>query len=154
EWRNAPQVQKYSDDLKALGFEDAGSYRIPELDNMLFMGLIHPNERLLAAIYDHQKMSPTFDIVADFEDGTSVAASNTAMGETNAQPPGHNKYCLGDVSAQDILTAVQNPPSTSPRKLVTREEYRRHFKNSYADGMNWRMKKGGVSREEIRRRAL
>jgi hypothetical protein len=50
-----------------------------------------------------------------------------------------------------VLEAFRQHPQPSRRAPVSREGFLPHFKRSYAESMNWRLKKGGVSRDEIRR---
>ncbi len=51
------------------------------------------------------------------------------------------------------MQAVQSHQASAPRKPIARDEFADHFKHAYAKSVNWRLKKGGASREEIRRRA-
>lgn len=152
QWRNAATIQKYANEFKTFGFEQVDVYRIPELKSMLMMGFVHPNERMMGVIYDHKQIEPTIDIVADYEDGTDVTGTNTTMGDTLDKRPGHEKLWLGAVSVSEVFEAVKGH-SQLPRKEILKSEFAARFKKSYADGMNWRLKKGGTSREEIKRQA-
>src|ERR1700690_3476259 len=42
QWHNSKVINEYADQLKALGFEDAGAYSIPELGGLMILGLVHP----------------------------------------------------------------------------------------------------------------
>src|ERR1051325_3492622 len=153
QWRSPALIAQYGGELRALGFEDVGAFQIPEMGGLLMLGLVHPAERLVGVVYDHKKIDPTCDICCDFEDGTGLSATNSSSGDTLDKRPGHPILWLGKNNAREVLDAVQKHSAPAPRKPIEREGFVAHFKKSYAEGMNWRLKKGGSSREEIRRHA-
>jgi len=153
QWRSPALVNQYADELRALGFVDAGSFQLPELGGLLMAGFVHSGERLVATVYDHRTIDPTFDICCDFEDETGVSATNSSAGDTLDKRPGHPILWLGKISVREVFDAIQKHPQPSSRKPIFRDGFPAQFKKSYAEGMNWRLKKGGASREEIRRQA-
>lgn len=75
------------------------------------------------------------------------------MGKTLDKRPDYTILWLGKVSVVEAIKSVAAHPTQSPRKPVSCEQFIIEFKKSYARSMNWRMKKGGASREEIKRQA-
>jgi len=154
QWRTPEQMNKYADEFRKLGFQEIGAFAVPQLQGLLMLAFVHPDERLYGVIYDHKRMEPTFDIVCDLEDGTDINGCSTKIGETLDKRPGHTVYWLGDDRVNVVLDAVLKHPQSAPRVPVSHEGFLTHFKKSYADGVNWRMRKGGASRDEIRRQIV
>jgi hypothetical protein len=154
QWLKPEIITGYAKELRALGFEDVGAFRIPEMRGLLILGLVHPGEGLLSVVYDHNKApKPTFDICADFTDGSTISATNSAAGSELDRQPNHPILWLGEVGAGKILEAVQKFPAPAPRQSISKKDFVGHFKTAYARSINWRLKKGGASRDEIRRQA-
>jgi len=146
-------INEYATQLRALGFEDVGAFSIPEMGGLMVLGLVHPAEGLLSAVYDHTRCPASFDICADYADGSTVSATSSSMGKTLDKRPNHPILWLGTTNAGEVLQAVQTHAASAPRKLIRKDEFVENFKHSYARSANWRLKKGGASREEIRRQA-
>jgi hypothetical protein len=153
QWRNAAQIERYAGELAAVGFERMDAYSIPELGGLQILSFMHPRESLYGVIYDHAKIAPTFEIGCDFEDDTGVSGTNTDMGKSLDKRPGYTILWLGNVSAAEVLNAVRAHPATAAPKPVSRDGFIAQFKKEYVRSVNWRMKKGGSSREEIKRQA-
>src|SRR5207244_779028 len=56
-------------------------------------------------------------------------------------------------SVAEIFDAVRQHPKAAERIELKRENFVENFRKGYTRSMNWRLKKGGASREEIRRQA-
>lgn len=153
-WRNEKQVLDYAAQLRAAGFEEIGVFTVPELSNLQFLGLIHPAEKFFGYVYDHPKVEPTFEIAADFADDSGLAGTNTTLGQDLEQRPGTFTIRKDGATVKEIFEMVRRHPKAPDRIEVKRENFVEDFKKGYARSMNWRLKKGGVSRDEIRRQAL
>src|SRR5882724_2091050 len=151
QWRTPGKVLQYASEFKALGFEEIGAFTIPEMEGLQMLAFVHPAERLYGIIYDHKMIPPTFDIVCDFEDHTGVSAGSSKAGRSLDKRPGNPILWVGDERVGAVLEALKQHPQPAARVPVSADQFLPHFKRNYAEGMNWRMKKGGVSREEIRR---
>jgi hypothetical protein len=153
QWRNPGEIGKYSDQFLAAGFQSAGAFSLPEMAGMQMAAFAHEGERLYGVIYDHQKMPPNFDIVCAYEDGTDLTVTNTKFGEAMDRPPRSPAIRLDGGTVAEALTALQGHPATSPRRPTAVADFAEHFRLAYAKDMNWRLKRGGGTREEIRRQA-
>jgi hypothetical protein len=142
---------QYSSEFKALGFEEIGAFTLPEMEGLQLLAFVHSAQRLYGIIYDYKKVPPSFDIVCDFEDNSGLSATSSKAGRTLDKRPGHPILWTGEERVSTVLDALKAHPQPAPRLPVSRSEFVAHFKRNYAQGMNWRMKKGGVSRDEIRR---
>ncbi len=152
-WRSLGIVNGFADEFRAAGFEEISAYSIPEMGGLQMLALVNLKERLYGVIYDHKQIEPTFDVVCEFEDETGVSATNSDLGKPLDQRPDHKSLWLGKVSVAQAVKAVNEQQAGAPRKIVSAASFLADFKKGYAKSMNWRMKKGGVSREEIKRTA-
>lgn len=150
-WRNEGQIMKYAAEFRAAGFEQVGVFTIPEMGGLHLLAFVHAAERFYACIYDHQQVPPWFDIFAEFADQTELTGSNTQLGDTMDRRPGDIKVAMKDSSVKEVFNALREHPKAAERLAVARESFAETFKRQYARSMNWTMRKGGVSREEIRR---
>ncbi len=153
QWRTPEKVQQYASEYKALGFQEIGAFTIPEMEGLQMLAFVHLAERLYGLIYDHKKIEPTFDIFCTFEDQTGLTAGSSKIGRSLDKRPGHPILWVGDERVAAVLEAFKAHPQPVPRIPTSADAFLARFKRSYAEGMNWRMKKGGVSKEEIRRQS-
>lgn len=153
QWRTPDKIRQYASEFRALGFAEVGGFMIPQIDGLQMLAFVHPAERLYGIIYDHKAIPPTFDIFCGFEDKTGLTASSSKAGRSLDKRPGHPILWLGDNRVAVVLDALRREPQSVPRVPSSSDDFLPTFKRHYAEGMNWRMKKGGVSREEIRRQA-
>jgi hypothetical protein len=153
QWHKPKVINDYSNQLRALGFEEVGAFSIPEMGGLMILGLVHPREGLSSVVYDHTQRPASFDICADYTDGSTVTATSSAIGKSLDKRPTDLILWLGTTNAREILQAVQNHAASAPRQPIHKDEFSARFKRSYAKSVNWRLKKGGSSREEIRRHA-
>jgi hypothetical protein len=153
QWHDSATINNYAAQLRALGFEDAGAFSIPEMGGLMVLGLVHPRDGLASIIYDHKNRPISFEILEDFTDGSSVTATSSSIGSALDKRPNNPILWLGTTNAREILQAVQDHAASAPRKPIAKTEFVDRFKAGYARSVNWRLKKGGASRDEIRRHA-
>lgn len=153
QWKNADKVTKWSEQLRALGFVDAGAFTIPEMAGLQLAGFCHPSQRLVAVVYDHTKIAPTFDICWERPDATGTTGTNTTLGADLARRPSTNRISIENGTIQQVYDAVIKDSTVEERLAISIDEFSKYFKDAYARSMNWTLKQGGVSKEDIRREA-
>jgi len=154
QWEHAGIVRDFAEQYRALGFQEIGACSIPELGGLQFLAFFHAQERCYGCVYDHRKRPPTFDIVCLRPDETSVTGTNTRLGESLDQRPGRTVIRLEQAKVVEVFNAVRSHPAAAGERLaVSAEAFLPFFCKAYADYMNWRLKKGGTTRDEIRRQA-
>ncbi len=152
-WRSERTILDLASEFRAAGFEQIGVFTIPEMSNLQFLAFVHITEKFYGCLYDHQKLEPTFEIIADFADDSGLAGTSTTLGAELEQRPGCVTIRKDGASVVEIFEAVRQHPKAAERLPLTREGFVENFKKGYAISMNWRLKKGGVSKEEIKRQA-
>ena len=153
QWRNPEPIKQFSEEFVANGFTPLGAFTIPEIGGLQLAVFVNEAESLYGVAYDHKKLPPNIDVVCRYEDGTDLTVTNTTYGSALDRPPGSPIIRLEGGGVREVLAAVATHPATSPRIPVKGEEYAARFKAAYAKEMNWRLKRGGVTREEVRRQA-
>jgi hypothetical protein len=153
QWLKPEVVQKYAAQFREQGFQDVGAFSVPELGGLQLLAFVHPGERLYGAVYEHKKLPHTFDIVCGYPDESGITGTNTKIGETLDPRPGQVTLRLDQADVATVFRAVLDKAGPAERNPVAVGDFVSHFKRAYVRGMNWRMKKGGSSREEIRRQA-
>lgn len=152
-WKTPERMADYDTQFRAAGFTPLGAFLIPEIGGLQLAAYRHEGERLIGVAYDHTRVPPNVDVGCDLDDGTEVTATNTRIGETLDAREEVVRFRLESATVAELVTAVTGHAPVERRKPVAGTDFAAHFKASYARAMNWRMKRGGVSREEIRRQA-
>jgi hypothetical protein len=154
QWRHAAVIPRIAEQFRDAGFTEIGAFNIPEMAGIQFLAFFHPQEQFYGCVYDHAKLEPTFDIVCKLTDDTAVTGTNTRLGEALDQRPGRFSVRLEKATVAEIFQAVrQHPAAAKPRKPAVPEKFTEYFRQAHTEYMNWRLSKGGTSREEISRQA-
>ena len=153
QWRSAAKIARYTEEFRALGFREVGAFSIPEMAGLQMLVFYHAGQGFYGIVYDHKMIEPTFEIGCDFGNGSGLCATSSSAGDTLDARPNNPILWLGTNSVKEVLDAARKHPQPAPRRPVSPAEFLSHFKKKYAEGMSWRLRKGGVSRDEIRRQA-
>lgn len=153
QWRNPEQIKQFSDEFLANGFTSLGAFTVPEVGGLQLAAFANEAESLYGVAYDHKKLPPNIDVVCRHEDGSDITVTNTTYGSAMDRPPTSPAIRLDGGGVREVLDALWKHPATSPRIPVKGGEFAARFKAAYAKEMNWRLKRGGATREEIRRQA-
>lgn len=153
QWRNPEKIKEYAGQFEANGFTPLGAFTLPEVGGLQLAAFVNEAERFYGVVYDHAKLPPNLDIVCDLEDGSEITGSNTKFGDTVDRRPETIAIRLDGGGVKEVLEALRAHPTKSPRKPTLGAAFAANFRDAYTRTMNWRMKRGGTTREEIRRQA-
>ena len=148
-WQNPDPAAGMASSLQSLGFQDAGTYRVPELPGLIVQLMANPSDKQYAAIYEHPKAGHWFDVYAHFEDGTA-ATCTTARPTGLDERPGHPVVNLPGARPQALTERVRADSNGKRPKPATRDNAVRTFEAAYAESTAWRKQKG-VTAEEVGR---
>ena len=150
-WNDEGAVNRLLQCLWPLGFQDAGSYEIPELSNVKLRALARPEEHLWAIVYEHPQAGVWMDFVTRYADGGSLTTANAPHGSELEQRPGHEKIHAPNLSAAELyrhhLETRRTDVAYTP---VAPENFVAEFEKSYADELDWRLGRGVVTDDELR----
>jgi hypothetical protein len=146
-WVDEAAAESTTEALAENGFEDAGTYRVPEMEGVVVRLLANPTESLYAAIYEHQQAGFWLDVVAGYQDHTSITF--TTSRPTGLRPrPGHPVVHAPGISTFLLCERVlkEMPEGTLRPATVSRAVH--DFEEAYAEYMAWR-KAHGVTPQEV-----
>jgi hypothetical protein len=147
---HAVDLQRMSTELEGLGFRRGELYSL-EGAGMLCQALFHPNERVDGLVYDHSFAGVWIDFDLRFADGTSLCYSNSPQGSTLDHPPGHD---IRHFPGEQVAVLWERFQHDLPSKLRANSDaagFVQRFEEGYREEMDWRISRGGVTIEEIRR---
>lgn len=155
-WRDIDAADELTAGLQALGYECVGDFEIPEMGEVALRGFRHAEADALAAIYDVPEVGVHLDVVMELMDGTHLTV--TSGKETGLDQP--------EASRMLHVEADPNDSETAPRlhqrlldlahgreTMLIDSSFEHAFTEAYEREMSWRIRRGGVTADEIRRQA-
>ena len=155
DWRQPQVIQESTTTLQSLGYQIIGDYEIPEMEQTYLRGFWHPQEQIYGVVYDQPQVGVFADLAQDLQSGLHLTVS--CAPESGLTQPEFNRLIRlpldlnSDPSSLQQLhgelqraRGQQNPIPITPETFVDR------FTQAYAHEMDWRIRKGGVSAEEVR----
>jgi len=147
-WLDPDNARQVSNAIHALGFEDAGTFTIPELTGVTLALLAHPSARLYAAIYQHPRAGAWFEFFRRNSDGTGVTFT-TLPPNGLSDRPGHPVVRAPGSDPRTLFERATSPRSANSDARPASAQAAVHvFESGYAEAMAWR-KQNGVSRAEV-----
>ncbi len=146
-WTDPIGARRLAKELAKRGFEDAGTYRIPELRNMTVELMLQPVECILGVIYEHPEVGQWVELVTRYNDGGSYSVSSGR--ETGLNPRPNHKTVHLPGTTPDILhkRLISGRPEAEAESFELNELVPA-FETVYADSVAWR-KAQGISKEEV-----
>lgn len=150
-WKSAEAPHRIVAALTSRGFEDAGVHTIPEMPGIVVQLLAHARDGLYAAVYEHPRAGTWFDLVARFQDGTSLTYSTSPA--TALKPrPGHPSVNMRGAEPLAVLDKALAMRPRRPLAAVSADQAVQVFEHSYAEAIAYR-KQVGISTSEVVRTA-
>jgi len=153
EWRNAEKMKQYSDDFTANGFTSLGAFQVPEVSGLKIEAFVNEAESLFGVTYDHEKIPTSFNVVCRYEDGSDLTVTDLNEPATLDRPPNSPIIRLAGIDVKGAVDAAAKHPATAPRLPAKAADFVSRFELAFAQEADWRMRRGGPTREEVRRRA-
>ena len=151
-WRDAENARRVAGAITTLGFETAGTFRIPELPGVTLELLAHPGESMYAAVYEHAQAGAWFEYFVRCQDGTS--ALFTTLPATGLDDrPGHTVVRAVGADPGSLFEKAQDRKPRKPLEAARAASAVAVFEHGYADSIAWR-KQQGISRAEVVRVAM
>ena len=150
--KHAKDLIERKRDLDACGMKLIGTYRVDPL-NVMCTAFVNDAESICTVVYHHRVVGCFVDVVAKNEAGHSFTASNAPQGGTLDQREGHAKVYDKTLTIPEMFELAKERRPEGPRDNWTKENFSQKFEQAYAEEMDWRMKRGGVTADEVRRTA-
>ncbi len=158
-WRKATAIESISAELAQLGYSPVGDFAVPETEGLLLRGFWHPQVMSYAALYDHPEVGVFTDFylsLHDKEKTIHLSVSNSP--ESGMDRPEWAPLIRVEVDLEQEPSAVQRLHQRLVEAQADRQvdpasaaEFESKFIQAYADEMDWRIQRGGVTEEEVRR---
>jgi len=151
-WRDAENARRVTTALQTLGFETAGTFRVPELPGITLELLAHPGESMYAAVYEHPQAGAWFEYFVRCQDGTSVTFTTLAPNGLDDRPDHPLVRAVG-ADPRSLFEKAQERKPRKPLEPARPANVVSVFETGYADAIAWR-KEQGISRTEVVRVAM
>ena len=148
-WLAETKAQRICSEMKSLGFEDAGNFQVPELQNASLKAFAWPQQSMYAFLCHHPAKEECFlDIIRAFEDGTSVTLSDVE--DTGVDPcPAHRNLKRPGSTAAALVKELRKASGKKKAIPASVDEAAPQYEKGYAAIMDWRVERGGVSEDEL-----
>ena len=151
--RHAGDVKRFARPLEAHGFTRIGTYRADPMQRVFLTAFAHTGHSMCAVVYTHPLTVTFMDLCSWNEAGRSFTITTAPAGRELDQREGHEKVFESGMTVEKMVETVlkRRPPAPhftwNPSSFVTK------FEHAYAEEMDWRASRGGVTQEEVRRAA-
>lgn len=149
--RHAGAVAKYGKELEGCGFRKIGTYRPDPMKGIVLTAFGNPRESLCAIVYTHQVAGSFVDVVAKSESGRTFTATTAPAGQELDHREGHEKVYDKSMSVAAMVDLVLKRRPEGPWASWAHGNFVSQFEKAYADEMDWRAGRGGVTSDEVRR---
>lgn len=139
-------------DLDACGLKRIGTYRVDPL-NIIMTAFANEQESMVAVVYHHTVVGCFVDLAVKSTAGKSFTATNAPSGGTLDQREGHVKVFDKSLTIPAMFDMVKERRPEGPWEPWTAENFASKFEAAYAEEMDWRASRGGVTADEVRRTA-
>lgn len=156
-WNDAAAIDAATRSFEAAGYEPAGDYEIPEMEGVAVRGFWHSDTQSFAALTDHPQAPVFADLVRLFRDRTGLTVTTAPRTGMDHPPYLRRERLELDITALETagqlhehlveLSAGREPVRKQARSFADA------FVSMYAMEMNWRIERGGVTDDEVRRAA-
>ena len=155
EWNQADKVDQATTHFEGVGYRRIGDYDVREMEEVRIRAFSHDATGFFAVLYDHNAAGVFADVFRDFSDGTSVTISTapeTGMDRPTHAPLFRIEQDICEEGGAQILHDRLAHEAIGREAYATRpEEFAHMFSEFYAQEMDWRIARGGVTRQEIER---
>ena len=148
-----PEARSALESLERRGFRPAGSFVIPEMQNLPVHFLAKEEESAIAVVYEHPKVGVWCDLVSRYVDGSTITVTNAKMGGGLESRPEHVTIRTPGLTPAALHIRLLRDRPAKPLRTVRAEEIPGVFAQAYAQETAWR-KGRGLSADEVRRAAL
>lgn len=151
-WADRDQIEYLAGPLRKAGFVDLGIFDVTPSPFRL-LALASDKDSMYAAIYQHPLAGVYLDLVTAYADGTICVYSMSKRAGLLDQPDFKTIKSFPDLAAAELLKRLL---AERPQKAIlpaTAEAFPGLFESFWAREYDWRIARGGVTEEELRRLA-
>jgi hypothetical protein len=151
--RHAGDVKRFARPLQAHGFTRIGTFRADPMQRVFLTAFAHSGHSMCAVVYTHPLTATFMDIISMNETGRSFTITTAPTGRELDQREGHEKVFESDMPVEKMIETVLKRRPPEPHVTWNATSFVTKFEQAYAEEMDWRASRGGVTQEEVRRAA-
>lgn len=137
--------------LVAAGFAEVGRFDVPEMQGMKLWAGVLAGDGVCAAVYDHTKLPPFFDVVRVYQDWSSDTVSSTRMHDPANLVPGNICHADPELNPMTAMDALQALPSRGELMAIDAANFVSVFTELYARSMDHVLSRQTIDAEQMRR---
>lgn len=150
--RRQPQVDEMARALQMQGFDEIGTWRVPEIPGLVLTGFTQKFQVVCSVVYEHPLVGVFVDAFSENEDGRSLTVTNAPAGGALDAPPNRDKIVNKEWGVDDVYDVLLRQRPSGPHRRIDERNFVEEFERAYALEMEWRVNRG-LSEEEVRRTA-
>jgi len=150
-FKDQKKLMELSDEMEKLSFTKAGCYSIKEMEGVRIAAFVNTERKYYGVIYEHPAVGFFADIAANYQDETTITASNAPTGGQLDHMPGSIKIYKKSAPISELFNEVDSHIGEKPLADVSAESFKPDFEKAYSREMEWRAMRGGATEAEIRR---
>jgi len=143
-------IESVAADLHGEGFADVGVFDLKPAA-IRTLALLDAKRSIWGLVCEQPKIGLWLQLVTEFEDGTSITYSTDARATILDPAPQQILKSLPEMNAKELIAAFVAERPEGAMKPVIAEKFPTVFESSWARCMDWRISRGGVTADEIRR---
>ncbi len=149
-WDDPAGFERAAGAVRDAGFNNAGEYTVESRAGLKIAGFAHPGKSVYAAIYEMPPSGIWVDFVTRYADGTAVTYSNARYHGLDRPPEKLAEFHDG-MAVEELYRRFLEQRPTRPMLPTPPEDFAAAVERYHAEEMDWRLKRGGLTEEEIRR---
>jgi len=146
-------VQTRTPEFEERGFTRAGTYKVDVMRGVVLTAFVHERESLCAIIYHHPVAGCFVDVVSKSRAGNSFTATTAPTGGALDQREGQEKVFDRGLTVPALIDLTLSRRPSGPWEIWNAGNFAAKFEAAYAQEMDWRAGRGGVTSDEVRRQA-
>jgi hypothetical protein len=154
-WADGAAVAALAAPLPALGFAEAGTYRVEELAGVFVRFLVHAEERVAACIYEHPRVGTWIDFFSHYRDESTFTATTAPDSGMDKRPGATGFHASGTAADALYERMLRERPRAALIEMTTANVVER-FAWAWAKSTAWRKQRGvsvGEMAEQLKRHA-
>jgi hypothetical protein len=151
-WQDGGAADRQTEPLLLLGYEQAGTFTIPQMPGVVLRLMVHLRECVLGIVYEHPQSGRWVELATRYAGGTTFTVTSS-VDHGLASRPGHPVMHLAGTAPGALHSRLLALRPSSGTERIEAGRAAEVFEQGYAEAMAWR-KSQGVSRAEVVRVAV
>jgi hypothetical protein len=156
EWKNAAAVDGVMAALVEVGYTPIGDFQMNELPNVRLRSLVNAETNSYGVIAEYNEKGAVLDIACDFDGGEHLTV--TTAPESGLDRPDDSRLIrvAADLATDPSVAVTLHERLVQEQRgrsaiAASAEAFTKMYTSAHAREMDWRIARGGLTPEEVRR---